>query len=373
MKYSEKKVNHGINSFPFPVAEKKISKSIKLNNEFSKVTPSDRARILFKTSGLLAKFNRELSFFNSKDSLKPFKVSLQEVEEAYQSALYNAGWADKLNFVINFRGGNELRQFLGEDGKALGIVSVEIQDLFPVLSFIKNVFPALACGNSVVIIESKNNSSALILKRLLEESGLPVNTIMFSGESKVNSKIPFFKNSLKINQLSFLEDYPVNDAAFQCIKKIISPEYNTNQNINVFIQEGQKKLFVKKLENAFSKLIYGSPFGENTDIGNLSPKKEKDEFLKAIKTAKKENAGLIEPVKNQSAIFSDCNFSLESGFVNINSPLVKVFSYRTPAELVEKVNVNKENSFNRIFSFNYPAAIRIAEKFYSSTVRIGNI
>ncbi len=373
MKYSEKKVNYDLNSFPFSVEAKRISKTLKLNNEFSKVISAGRARILFNSSRLLAKFNRELSFFNSKDSLKPFKVSLKEAEEAYQSATYLAGWADKLNFVINFRGGNELRQYLNEDGKPLGIVAVEIKNKFPLLSFVKNVFPALACGNSVAITENGNNSATLILKKFLEESGLPINTILFAEEKNLTEKIKYFKNPLLINQLSFLDDYPLNDAVFQCVKKIIYPEYNTYQSINVFIQEGQKKQFIKKLEISLSKLIYGNPFSENTDIGDLLFRKEKEDFLKAIKTAKKENAGLTEPVKNKSAIFSDCNFSMESGSININYPLVKVFSYRTPAELIQKVNVNKENSFNRVYSFNYPVAIRIAEKFYISAVRIGNI
>lgn len=373
MKYSDKKINFDIKSFPFTVPEKKIAGSIKINGEFAALSPSDKARLLFKTSGLIAKYSKELSYFNTKDSLKPYKASLEEVEQAYQSATYFAGWADKLNFVINFRGGNELRQFLGEIGKPLGIIAVEISNMFPVLSFVKNVFPALACGNSVVITESANIISSIILKKLLEESGLPLNTILFSEEKKLNGKIKHFKNTVLINQLSFLDDYPVNDAVFQCIKKIIYPEYNTKQSINIFIQEGHKKLFVKKLEIALSKLIYGSPYGENTDIANFSSKSVREEYLKAIKTAKKENAGVIEPVKNQTAIFSGCNYSMESGLVNNDLPIVKVFSYRTPAELIEKVNVNKHISFNRLFSFNYPAAIRIAGKFYTSTVRIGNI
>jgi len=373
MKYSDKKINFNIKSFPFPVPEKKISKSIKINTQYAGLTPSDKARLLFNASGLIAKYSKELAFFNTKDSLKPYRVSLEEAEQAYQSAVYYAGWADKLNFVINFRGGNDLRQFLGEDGKPLGIVAVEISDLFPVLSFVKNVFPALACGNTVAITGNENNTSVLILKKLLEESGLPLNTILFAEEKRLNGNIKYFKNSLLINQLSFLDDYPVNDAVFQCIKKIIFPEYNTKQSLNVFIQEGHKKLFVKKLEIALSKLIYENPFGENTDLSSSSSKKEKEEFIKSVRIAKKENASPVEPVKNQSAIFTQCNFAMESGFVNINSPLVKVFTYRTPAELIEKVNINKQNSFNRVFSFNYPAAIRIAEKFYTSTVRIGNV
>lgn len=373
MKYSEKIVKYGLNSFPFSLTVKKNSKTLKINKEFSEVTPSGRARILFNTSKLLAKYNRELSFFNSKDSMKPIKVSFQETEDSYKSATYFAGWADKLNFVINFRGGNEMRQFLNENGKPLDIVAIELTNKFPVLSFVKNVFPALACGNTVVIKENENNISSLILKKLLEESGLPLNSILFSDKKILNEKIKYFKNPLLINQLSFLDDYPVNDAVFQCIKKIIYPEYNTFQSINAFIQEGHKKIFIKKLEIALSKLIYGNPFGENTDVGELSSGKEKEELLRALRTAKKENVGLIEPVKNKSAIFSDCNFSVESGLININFPLIKVFSYRTPSELIEKVNVNKHISFNRLFSFNYPAAIKIAEKFYTSIVRIGNI
>ncbi len=373
MKYSDKKIKYDLKSFPFSVAEKKISKSLKISNEFSKLTSSDKSRLLFNTSGLIAKYSKEIASFNTEDSLKPYKVSLEETEQVYQSAIYYAGWADKLNFVVNFRGGDDLRQFLGEDGKPLGIVVVEISDLFPVFSFAKNVFPALACGNTVAIIESKKNISTQLFKKLLEESGLPVNAILFPEQKKLSPAIKSFKNKTLINQLSFLDDYPVNDAVYQCVKKIISPEYNTKQSINVFIQEGHKKLFVKKLETALSKLIYGNPFGENTDISSGSFKKEREEFNRAIRTAKKENAGLVEPVKNQSAIFSECNFAMESGFVNINLPLVKVFSYRTPVELIEKVNINKQNSFNRVFSFNYPAAIRIAEKFYTSTVRIGII
>lgn len=373
MKYSDKTIKFDFKSFPFIVPGKKISKSLKISSEFSKLTPSEKARILFNTAGLIAKYSKELAFFNTDDSMIPYRVSFEEMEQVYKSALYYAGWADKLNYVVNFRGGDDLRQFLGEDGKPLGVVAVEISNLFPAFTFVKNVFPALACGNTVVINESKKNISTLLFKKLLEESGLPVNTILFPEEKKLSQLIKLFKNPVLINQLTFLDDYPVNDAVFQCLKKIIFPEYNTKQSINVFIQEGYRKSFVKKLETALSKLIYGNPFGENTDICNSKFKDCMEEFNSAMRLAKKENAGLVEPVKNQSAIFTECNFAMESGFVNINSPLVKIFSYRTPVELIEKVNINKQNAFNRVFSFNYPAAIKIAEKFYSSTVRIGNI
>lgn len=153
---------------------------------WSKMSPSQRGRLITKLSDLIEQNLEELAEIESMDNGKPLSVArVADVPLAADLFRYMAGWTTKImghTFPISFPG-EYLTYTLREP---IGVVGQIIPWNFPLLMAAWKLGPALAAGCCVVLkLAEQTPLSALRLAELIHEAGFPegvVNVLTGYGE-----------------------------------------------------------------------------------------------------------------------------------------------------------------------------------------------
>src|SRR5262252_117110 len=143
-----------------------------------------RAALLLRFVQLLVDSKNELARIITLEQGKALSESIGEVTRAAAEAAFAAGEAVRLSgqtFPSERRGFSCYTVL-----QPVGVVAAITPWNFPVVSPVRKIAPALACGNTVVLKPaSLTPRSAVYLASLLEEAGLPpgvLNLVIGSGE-----------------------------------------------------------------------------------------------------------------------------------------------------------------------------------------------
>jgi phenylacetaldehyde dehydrogenase len=156
---------------------------------WSKISASERGRLMWKLSDLLEKHAEEFAQLESLDNGKPLKIArVADLPLAIDHFRYYAGWATKIE-------GNTISLGLAQQGRFHaytvrepgGVVGQIIPWNFPLLMAAWKLGPALATGCTVVLKPAEQTPlSALRLGELIQEAGFPdgvVNIVPGYGET----------------------------------------------------------------------------------------------------------------------------------------------------------------------------------------------
>src|ERR1019366_982826 len=156
---------------------------------WSKISPSERGRLIWKLADLLQKHAEEFAQLESLDNGKPLKIArVADLPLAIDHFRYYAGWATKIE-------GNTISLGLAEQGKfhaytvrePVGGVGQIIPWNFPLLMAAWKLAPALATGCTIILKPAEQTPlTALRLGELILEAGFPegvVNIIPGYGET----------------------------------------------------------------------------------------------------------------------------------------------------------------------------------------------
>ena len=144
---------------------------------WSKITPSERAKYIYRIARIMQERSRELAVIESLDGGKPIREARDiDIPLASNHFFYNAGWADKLEYA-----------FPAKTAMPLGVAGQIIPWNFPLLMAAWKIAPALAAGNTVVLKPAETTSlTALKLAEIIQEAGLPpgvVNIVTGFGDT----------------------------------------------------------------------------------------------------------------------------------------------------------------------------------------------
>src|SRR5579862_7678850 len=158
---------------------------------WSRMTPSERGRIIWRIGDLILEHAQELAQLESLDNGKPYAVALgADVPLAADMFHYMAGWATKIegnsiNISVPYMPGANFHSYTLRE--PLGVVGQIIPWNFPLLMAAWKLGPALATGNCVVLKPAEQTPlSALLLAQLMAEAGVPegvVNVVPGFGET----------------------------------------------------------------------------------------------------------------------------------------------------------------------------------------------
>jgi phenylacetaldehyde dehydrogenase len=158
---------------------------------WSRMTPSDRGRIIWRIGDLILEHADELAQLESLDNGKPFAVARgADVPLAADMFHYMAGWATKIegnsiNISVPYMPGANFHSYTLRE--PLGVVGQIIPWNFPLLMAAWKLGPALATGNCVVLKPAEQTPlTALRLAGLIAEAGMPagvVNVVPGFGET----------------------------------------------------------------------------------------------------------------------------------------------------------------------------------------------
>ncbi len=152
---------------------------------WSKMTPSERGRLIWKLGDLLEQNLEEFAELEMLDNGKPLKVArVADVPLAVDLFRYMAGWATKIE-------GNTIpisgKFFAYTLRQPVGVVGQIIPWNFPLLMAAWKLGPALATGCTVVIKPAEQTPlTCLRLGELVQEAGIPdgvVNIVPGYGET----------------------------------------------------------------------------------------------------------------------------------------------------------------------------------------------
>jgi phenylacetaldehyde dehydrogenase len=145
---------------------------------WTKMTPSERGRIIHRIGDLIAEHNDELAQLESLDNGKPFAVArAADVPLSADMFWYMAGWATKiegntLSLSVPYMPGANFHSYTLRE--PVGVVGQIIPWNFPLLMAAWKLAPALATGCTVVLKPAEQTSlTALRLAEILAEAGLP--------------------------------------------------------------------------------------------------------------------------------------------------------------------------------------------------------
>jgi phenylacetaldehyde dehydrogenase len=143
---------------------------------WSRMTASERGRMLWKLAELIEAHTDELAEIESIDNGKPFSVArVADMPLSVDLLRYMAGSATKVRGTTMEIPGNYLAYTLREP---VGVVGAIIPWNFPLLMAVWKIAPALAVGCTVVLkLAEQTPLSGLRLGELVQEAGFPPGTV----------------------------------------------------------------------------------------------------------------------------------------------------------------------------------------------------
>ncbi len=161
------------------------------NGPWSKITPSERGKLIWKLADLLEKNTEEFAQIESLDNGKPVGVArAADVPLAVDLFRYMAGWATKIEgntipISVPYTPGAKYLAYTVRE--PVGVVGQVIPWNFPLLMAAWKLGPALAAGCTVILKPAEQTPlSAVRLGELIMEAGFPpgvVNIVTGFGET----------------------------------------------------------------------------------------------------------------------------------------------------------------------------------------------
>jgi phenylacetaldehyde dehydrogenase len=158
---------------------------------WSRMTPSERGRIIWRIGDLILEHAEELAMLESLDNGKPYAVALgADVPLAADLFHYMAGWATKIegnsiNISVPYMPGANFHSYTLRE--PVGVVGQIIPWNFPLLMAAWKLGPALTTGNTVILKPAEQTPlTAVRLAGLIAEAGVPegvVNVVTGFGET----------------------------------------------------------------------------------------------------------------------------------------------------------------------------------------------
>ncbi|CAN5585790.1 hypothetical protein BH24ACT26_BH24ACT26_20830 [soil metagenome] len=336
---------------------------------WSRTSPSDRGKYLFRIARVIQERSRELAVLESMNGGKPIRES-RDVDVPLCAAhfFYYAGWADKLEFA-----------FPGRRAEPLGVCAQIIPWNFPMLMLAWKIAPALATGNTVVLKPAETTPlTGLAFASICAQVGLPagvvniitgagetgaalvrhpgVDKVAFTGSTEVGKDIQralagsgthlTLELGGKAANVIF-EDAPLD----QAVEGIVNGIFFNQGHVccagsRLLVQESVVERVFDKLKRRLATLRLGDPLDKNTDIGAINSRQQLDKIKRLVGVGVDEGAQLYQapcelPERGfwfPPTIFTGVSQSHRIAQEEIFGPVLSVMTFRTPDEAVEKAN-----------------------------------
>ena len=338
-------------------------------NGWSTISPTERAKYLFRIARILQERSREFAVLESLNGGKPIRES-RDVDLPLAAAhfFYYAGWADKLEYA-----------FPNRKPRPLGVAGQIIPWNFPLLMLAWKIAPALAAGNTVVLKPAETTPlSALHFCDVLRQAELPpgvvnivtgdgragaeivkhpgVDKIAFTGSTDVGKAIQRelagTDKHLTLELGGKAANIIFDDAALdQAVEGIVNGIYFNQGHVccagsRLLVQESIYEPVVEKLKRRLVTLRVGDPLDKNTDVGAINSRQQLDKIAELVAAGEEEGAEIYQPPCRLPekgywfvpTVFTNVAQSYRIAQEEIFGPVLSVLTFRTPDEAVEKAN-----------------------------------
>src|SRR5271163_2352074 len=382
--------------------------------KWSRISHSDRGKLLWKLADLLEKHAEEFAQLESLDNGKPLKIArVADLPLAIDHLRYYAGWATKLE-------GNTIPMGLSKQGafhaytlrEPVGVVGQIIPWNFPLLMAAWKLGPALATGCTIVLKPAEQTPlTALRLGELIQEAGIPdgvvnivpgygetagaalaahpdVDKIAFTGSTEVGKLIVHAaagnlkKVSLELGGKSpniIFDDADV-DAVIPGAASAIF--FNQGQTCcagsRLFIQKDIFDKVVEGISEKASKIRVRQGFDPDCDMGPLVSEEQLNRVVGYMDSGKKEGArattgGSREGTKGyfvKPTVLVDTTDKMKVVQEEIFGPVVTASPFNSIDEIAAKANDTVYGLAAGIWTKDIKKAHALAAKIKAGTVWI---
>jgi aldehyde dehydrogenase (NAD+) len=340
-----------------------------LENGWSELPGSERAKYLFRIARILQERSREFAVLESLDGGKPIRES-RDVDLPLAAAhfFYYAGWADKLEYA-----------FPNRRPRPVGVAGQVIPWNFPLLMLSWKIAPALAAGNTVVLKPAETTPlTALLFCDVLRQAEVPqgvvniitgdgragaelvkhpgVDKVAFTGSTEVGKEIQRAVagtgKKLTLELGGKAANIIFDDAALdQAVEGIINGIYFNQGHVccagsRLFVQESIYEETIAKLKRRMGTLRVGDPLDKNTDVGAINSQQQLEKIKELVASGEEEGAEIYQPPCRLPergwffvpTVFTNVAQSYRIAQEEIFGPVLSVLTFRTPDEALEKAN-----------------------------------
>lgn len=340
------------------------------------MTGTERGRILRRAADIMRARNRELSELETKDTGKPLQETLVADATSGADALeYFGGLAATLS-------GEHIQ--MGEDfvytrREALGVAVGIGAWNYPTQIACWKAAPALACGNTMVFKPSETTPlSALKVAEILLEAGAPPGVFnVVQGYGEVGAQLVEDERVAKVSltgsvptgrkvysaaasgmksvtmelggksPLVIFDDASLEDAVSAAINANF---YSTGQvcsnGTRVFVQDGIREAFLKRLSERLKGVKAGDPLDEETNFGPMVSERQREIVEGFIAKGSQEGARLVAGGGRpegagfwiEPTVFADVEDDMTIAREEIFGPVMSVFGFATEEEVLERAN-----------------------------------
>lgn len=312
------------------VADKSlINQAVKAASEayvtWSKTTPSQRARILFRFKALLDQNKQELAELVTKEHGKTINEAFGSLQRGIDVVDFTCGIPNHLKgtYADNIGSGIDSFSLHQPLGVCVGITPFNFPAMIPLW-----MFPmAIACGNTFILKPSeKDPSCAMRLVELATEAGVPngvinvvhgnketvdallthpdVKAISFVGSSSVAEYVYQTATSLHKRVQAFggaknhcivMPDADLDEAAEALVTAAYDCAGERCMAISVIVAVGDEiaDKLIAKMKPLIAKIKIGAGSSADTTMGPLVTSQQKDRAASYVEIGKKEGANLI--------------------------------------------------------------------------------
>lgn len=375
---------------------------------WSKLTATDRGKVLSKLADLIMEHRDELAALETMDNGKPISdarnIDVPLVADCFE---YYAGWANKVHGETIPVPGPFLNYTLREP---IGVVGQIVAWNFPMLLAAWKMAPALATGNTVVLKPAEQTPlSALRLGELCLEAGIPpgvvnvlpgfgptagaglvthpdVDKIAFTGEYLTGQTImreaagTLKRLSLELGGKSPNIVFADADLDAAVAGSLMGIFWNQGEvccaGSRLFLQESVYDQFMDKLVGLAGKMKVGDPMDPTTQIGALISEDHLNKVLRYINAGKAEGATLRtggdQPTKRgyfvNPTIFDGVSDSMKIAREEIFGPVLSVIRFKDVDEVVPRANNTFYGLAAAVWTRDVGKAHAMARKLKAGTV-----